>query len=175
MTPASTYTHYCRPNLAELFHHSDRGGGVHGAPDQTALLQLVSASSRPHWACRDGAEQRRVGHDLGTISADLVPPRGQSLTSLGQFWRRRPDLNRGWRFCRPSARACAETHRRVPTQAAIVTNELVGTLRVGTQSPIERAYGRPRGNRRWARARCRRRPRKGWWTFPVAARPAPLI
>src|SRR5687767_1199056 len=27
--------------------------------------------------------------------------RGESVGRLKEIWRRRPDLNRGWRFCRP--------------------------------------------------------------------------
>src|SRR6266542_6177537 len=36
-----------------------------------------------------------------TVAGFRVLPNDQILVFLRKDWRRRPDLNRGWRFCRP--------------------------------------------------------------------------
>src|SRR3954466_5172425 len=38
---------------------------------------------------------------LGPIAAALFDPSNRHTRCFGANWRRRPDLNRGWRFCRP--------------------------------------------------------------------------
>src|SRR6185503_8124524 len=49
--------------------------------------------------------------DRGAPASERV--RGPGTKSPDQYWRRRPDLNRGWRFCRPLPyRLATAPHKR---------------------------------------------------------------
>jgi hypothetical protein len=51
---------------------------------------------------------------FGIRSLGCVP---ESAESLSKGWRRRPDLNRGWRFCRPADAAAALVWTSLPPSA----------------------------------------------------------
>src|SRR6185369_6696433 len=44
---------------------------------------------------------KATGISSRILRAATSVPSAKSLTHKGLDWRRRPDLNRGWRFCRP--------------------------------------------------------------------------
>jgi hypothetical protein len=48
------------------------------------------------------------------------PPWGKYLKNISKIWRRRPDLNRGWRSCRPLTRG-STISRFPPTSTAAIT------------------------------------------------------
>src|SRR3954462_491993 len=70
-----------------------------------------------------------------TVSGDAQAPLplGEALRFTQGFWRRRPDLNRGWRFCRPlpyhlaTAPVGTELYEDIPPRSgAATTTELEG-------------------------------------------------
>jgi hypothetical protein len=69
---------------------------------------------------RDSGEQSERSLDVRERARRLQSgATGEFTRSLSKSWRRRPDLNRGWRFCRP--RTSRSTISRFPTRYTAAT------------------------------------------------------
>jgi hypothetical protein len=58
------------------------------------------------------------------------PPPGANFKNVRKNWRRRPDLNRGWRFCRPR-----QAHQNRPETANSLAFLPPGTARIRLNPP----------------------------------------
>ena len=72
--------------------------------ETSSLFQLANGETVRDTAICGGATTapvyRFVVHRSPIARPRIVPPGAQSIEFELEFWRRRPDLNRGWRFCR---------------------------------------------------------------------------
>jgi hypothetical protein len=79
----------------------------------TGHVEFASAQSPTGWrffspitlSPSTGIQQRRACGDSPRIV--VSPKSATGEISLGKDWRRRPDLNRGWRFCSPRQGPCS--------------------------------------------------------------------
>ena len=94
------------------------GGGEYsygGCPES----QRLSPPVRVFRSVRARRTQRRDADDAGSVRVGVEGLQArEGLTDLlGKEWRRRPDLNRGWRFCRPLPYLLATAPRRKSARA----------------------------------------------------------
>ena len=76
--------------------------GRENSSEHRPPLSRATGTEKPRKKVEGASLDRMVlGTVPGTVTLSAEPPAPRTVTHARKSWRRRPDLNRGWRFCRP--------------------------------------------------------------------------